>query len=111
VERTFDFLPFQLFRDQPTDVPPLLDACATPGGCSFMTDAASPRRTLACASTTFRNGSTSAAPRGRSCAKHFRSGDAAPAVHSTVALGILLLAIALLVDGLDLESGQVRRAS
>src|SRR5205823_13363841 len=57
-----------------------------------MTDAASPTTNTPGASTTFRNGSTSARPaRSVLVPSIFGIGDAAtPAVHSTVALGILL---------------------
>ena len=57
-----------------------------------MTDAASPTTNTPGASTTFRNGSTSARPaRSVFVPSIFGIGDAAtPAVHSTVALGILL---------------------
>src|SRR6476660_1759439 len=69
-------------------------ACATPGtGCSFcITDAASPTTNTSNASTTFRNGSTSARPaRSVLVPSIFGIGDAAtPSVQSTVALGILL---------------------
>src|SRR6516225_5264599 len=69
-------------------------ACATPGtGCPFcMTDAASPTTNTPGASTTFRNGSTIARPaRSVLVPSIFGTGDAAtPAVHSTVALGILI---------------------
>ena len=57
-----------------------------------MTDAASPTTNTPGASTIFRNGSTSARPaRSVLVPSIFGIGDAAtPAVHSTVALGILV---------------------
>src|SRR6516164_1659805 len=84
-------------------------ACATPGtGCSFcMTDAASPTTNTPGESTTFRNGSTSArTARSVLVPSIFGIGDAAtPAVHSTVALGILFPPgdHAVAVDCLDLD--------
>src|SRR6516225_9982879 len=70
-----------------------------------MSDAASPTTNTPGASTTFRNGSTSARPaRSVLVPSIFGIGDAAtPAVHSTVALGILLppATNALVVDCLN----------